>query len=124
MVVTEVDPQVRGYYSQASSSVSFQSLPEKAARKLPRHPVPVILLARLAVDTTAQGQGLGSFLLLDGLSRSLQIAEQLGIHAIEVDAIDESASAFYRRYGFVPLLDSPRHLYLPVNVARLALQPE
>jgi GNAT superfamily N-acetyltransferase len=108
------EKRVWGYYTLASGSVSFKNLPAKAAKKLPRHPVPVVLLARLAVDQAAQGRGLGHRLLADALRRCLRLAGQLGIHAVEVDAIDEPAKAFYERYGFVALLDDPLHLYLPV----------
>jgi GNAT superfamily N-acetyltransferase len=106
--------QVAGYYTLASGAVSFENLPPKAARKLPRHPVPVVLLARLAVDQSAQGHGLGRLLLVDALRRCLSLAGQLAIHAVEVDAIDESAQAFYAKYGFVALQDNPLHLYLPL----------
>lgn len=107
-------PQVMGYHTLASGAVSFQNLPAKVARKLPRHPVPVILLARLAVDQRAQGSGLGGRLLIDALERSLALAAQLGIFAVEVDAIDDQARSFYEKYGFAPLSDDARHLYLPM----------
>ena len=110
--------QVRGYYTIASGAVPFKNLPPPSARKLPKHPVPVILLARLAVDLSVQGQGLGEALLLDALGRSLSLAETLGIHAVEVDAIDQQAKDFYKRYGFQPLLDAELHLYLPVATIR------
>src|SRR5947207_4874978 len=97
------EKRVWGYYTLASGALSFRDLPDEVARKLPRHPVPVILLARLAVDRSAQGQGLGSALLVDALERSLDLADRLGVHAVEVDAIDEQAEAFYRRSGFTPL---------------------
>jgi hypothetical protein len=86
--------QVRDYYTIASGAVPFLNLPAPSARKLLRHPVPVILLARLAVDHSAQGQKLVESLLLDALGRSLTLAEALGIHAVEVDAIDQQAKAF------------------------------
>jgi GNAT superfamily N-acetyltransferase len=115
------DKRVLGYYTLASGSVSFESLPSKSARKLPRHPIPVVLLARLAVDQSAQGQGLGAALLVDALERCLLLAESVGVHAVEVEAIDEVAKAFYEKYGFVPLSDAPNHLYLPVATIRQAL---
>jgi GNAT superfamily N-acetyltransferase len=115
------DPRVLGYYTLASGAVPFQDLPAPAARKLPKHPVPVILLARLAVDQGVQGQGLGEALLFDALRRCLEISEGLGSHAVEVDAIDDAAKAFYRKYGFVSLQDSERHLYLPVATIRAVL---
>jgi GNAT superfamily N-acetyltransferase len=114
VVVRPGEKRVLGYYTLASGAVSFETLPDEAAKKLPRHPVPVILLARLAVDQCAQGQGLGGFLLVDALRRSMHLAEQLGVHAVQVDAIDEDARAFYQRFGFLPLRDNALHLYLPI----------
>jgi len=106
--------RVVGYYTLASGSVSFANIPPGLARKLPRHPVPVVLLARLAVDTGAQGQGLGRYLLADALHRCLALGDRVGVHAIEVEAIDEAAQRFYEKFGFVPLEDDPHHLYLPL----------
>lgn len=105
---------VLGYYTLAAGAVSFERLPTDAARRLPRHPVPVVLLARLAVDRASQGLRLGEGLLLDALGRALALSGGLGVHAVEVDALDEAAAAFYRKYGFTPLLDDPLHLYLPI----------
>jgi GNAT superfamily N-acetyltransferase len=109
------EKRVYGYYTLASATLSTQDLPSEGARKLPRHPIPAILLARLAVDRTTQGQGLGDALLVDALKRCLELAEKLGVHAVEVDAIDQQARKFDQKYGFVPLLDSPLHLYIPVG---------
>lgn len=116
------EKQVLGYYTLASSAVAFQSLPAQASKKLPRHPVPVILLARLAVDQSVQGQDLGAWLLEDALRRCLGLSGQLGAHAVEVEAIDEQARAFYEKYGFVALADAPHHLYLPVATIENELQ--
>ena len=115
------DKHVFGFYTLASGSVAFHNLPDPAARKLPKHPVPVILLARLAVDQSVHGQRLGETLLLDALRRCLSLADQIGIHAIEVDAIDPEAKAFYEHYGFVSLTDSDLHLYLAVATLRDAI---
>ena len=108
------EARIYGYYTLAAGAVSFQHLPAKTAKKLPKHPVPVALLARLAVDASLHGQGLGKLLLMDALQRCLDLSDQLGIHAVEVDAIDAEAKAFYIKYGFVPLLDNEFHLYLPM----------
>ena len=78
------------------------------------------LLARQAVDRSAQGQRLGEGLLLDALQRSLDLSASLGIHAIEVDALDDAAATFYRKYGFTPLPDNPLHLYLPLAMIEQA----
>jgi GNAT superfamily N-acetyltransferase len=114
------EKRVYGYYTLASGRLAFQALPQDAARKLPKHPVPVVLLARLAVDQTTQCSGLGEALLVHAMRQCLQLAEKLGIHAIEVDASDPPAAAFYAKYGFVPLLDQPPHLYLPIATIRIA----
>lgn len=109
------DRKVWGYYTLAAHAVAFQNLPPAAARKLPKIPIPVVLLARLAVDQSVQGQGLGGALLVDALTRCVALANGLGIHAVEVDAIDASAQAFYVKYGFEPLPDRPLHLYIRVS---------
>ena len=109
---------VQGYYSLAAGSVKLDNLTDEQRKGLPRYPIPVALLGRLAVDKRAQGQGLGEHLLLDAMRRLDQTAKEIGIHAIEVDAIDESARRFYLRYGFTELRDSPNHLYLPMKVVR------
>lgn len=104
------DTVVCGYYTLSSGSVSFEIVPEN----LPRYPIPVVHLGRLAVDVGSKGQGLGEFLLIDALRRSLLVSEQLGIYAIEFFAINSSAKGFYLRYGFVPCHDDDHHLYLPL----------
>jgi GNAT superfamily N-acetyltransferase len=115
--------RVAGYYTLASGAVTFDNFPPKASRKLPRHPIPVALLARLAVDRSMHGRGLGVALLMDAFDRCLTLAAELAIHAVEVHALDEDAAAFYRKYGFVPLLDDPLHLYLPMATIERAFRP-
>jgi GNAT superfamily N-acetyltransferase len=122
LAVPKGEKRVLGYYTLAAGSVAFDGLPSAMSRKLPKHPVPVVLLARLAVDRSAQGRGLGEGLLLDALARSFGLSHSLGVHAIEVQAIDDDAAAFYRKYGFVPLLDRPLHLYLPMASVEAVLE--
>ncbi len=117
------DQRVLGYYTLASGAIDAESLPVKQARKLPRHVVPVVLLARLAVDRSVRGRGLGGCLLRDALSRSLNLSAQLGIHAVVVDALDAEARAFYERFGFLSLLDDEMRLFLPVRTIRAAVKP-
>ncbi len=114
------EPEVLGYYTIASGAVAFENLPPDGARKLPRHPVPVVLIARLAVDRSAQGQRLGEKLLMDALARSVDLSAKLGIHAVVVDAIDQAAKTFYEKYQFTPLMDGELHLYLPTATAAAA----
>lgn len=109
---------VRGSYSLAAGSVRLEQLTEEQRKRLPRYPVPVAHLGRLAVDQTEQGRGLGSHLLVDALGRIARAANEMGIHAVEVVAIDEAATRFYVKYGFTVLADDPRHLYLPMKKVR------
>jgi len=124
VAVRENDPRVLGYYAISNHLVRYDALPEDQAKGLPTIDVPVVLLGRLAVDKTTQGQGLGAHLLIDALRRTVHISEHIGIRAVEVDAIDETARQFYLKYGFVPLLDDQHHLFLPIQVIRkLELPP-
>ncbi len=112
------ESKVLGYYAISSHHVSFQALPDDQAKGLPNIDIPVVLLGRLAVDLSVQGQGLGRCLLVDALRRAERVATQLGVRAVEVDAMDEAARQFYMKLGFVSLVDDPRHLLLPMHVIR------
>ena len=118
-VATKTDERrVLGYYTIASSAVAFDVVPEN----LPRHPVPVALVGRLAVDNIARNQRLGEMLLIHALRSAQRAAEIVGIYAVMVDALDESAKRFYRKYGFNELTDDHLHLYLPMKaIERLNL---
>jgi predicted GNAT family N-acyltransferase len=105
------------------SAGRFDHLPAEAAKKLSRHPLPVILVARLAVDRAAQLQKLGEKLLLDALTRSVEPSDKLRVHAVVVDAIDHHAKAFYQKDRFIPLMDSEFHLDLPITTIRILLNP-
>lgn len=120
----ENELSVVGYYAISSHRVVNDMLPDAEAKGLPHRDVPVVLIGRLAVDRSTQGQGLGSLLLVGALRRSADISEQLGIRAVEVDAIDDTARTFYLNFGFRPLLDDPRHLFLPMHeIRKLRLDP-
>lgn len=89
-------------------------MPEDLTKKLPRK-VPGIRLGRLAVDRSVQGQGLGEHLLMDAIDRSRRVLEHINIHALFVDAKDERAAPFYRKYGFRTLPDDFLKLVLPLT---------
>jgi GNAT superfamily N-acetyltransferase len=91
---------VVGYYSVSAGSVSLEESPARIVKGLARHPIPVILLARLAVDKGEQGTGLGKALLKDALARIAQAADIVGARAVLVHAIDESARKFYQHFDF------------------------
>ena len=108
------EPQrLAGFYTLSAGSVACTDLPQAMARKLPRYPVPVALVGRLAVDSVSQGKGLGSILLADACQRVAAAATVLAVAGIIVDAKDATAAAFYRHYGFVPLPGNPGRLLLP-----------
>jgi GNAT superfamily N-acetyltransferase len=117
------DQRVLGYYTLASGAIEAESLPASQAKKLPRHAVPVVLLARLAVDQSVHGRAVGGFLLRDAMTRSLDLSDKLGIHAVVVDALDAGARTFYERFGFMPLTDDEMRLFLPVSTIRSAAKP-
>lgn len=114
--------RVVGYYSIAAGSVSVDESPARVAKGLARHPIPVILLARLAIDKDEKGTGLGKALLKDALARIAQAADIVGARAVLVHAIDQKAKQFYEHFDFEP---SPIHelqLMLLMKDLRRALE--
>jgi len=123
-VLTDGGPVVKGYYALSNHAVVYEALPEDQLKGLPRINMPVVLIGRLAVDRSVQRQGWGEFLLIDALRRAEYLSNKIGIRAVEVDAMDDAALQFYKRYGFLSLKDDPRHLLLPMQIIRkLKLPP-
>lgn len=116
------EKRVVGYYTLASGTVAFADVPKALAKKPPKHPLPTVLLGRLAVDQSVHGQGLGAFLLGDAAVRALDLSKKLGIHAVDVVAIDAEAKAFYEKFAFMELLDNPFHLLLPIEMIEDAVK--
>lgn len=104
--------RIAGYYTLASGSVSRDETPTRVAQGLGRYPVPVTILARLAVDLSERGKGLGQGLLKDAILRAYQASELVGSRAIVTHAKDENARAFYLRYQFSTSPLNEFHLYL------------
>jgi GNAT superfamily N-acetyltransferase len=118
--VAAKDARIVGYYSLSTASVEYDQAPSRAKKGLARHPIPVILIARLAVDQSWQGKGLGAALLVDALRRILAASEIVGIRAVLVHAKDEAARRFYEHFDFDPSPVDPMHLFLLIKeVARL-----
>lgn len=107
--------RVVGYYTLAYGSVGPDEAPPSVKAGLAKHRIPVILLARLAVDLTERGQGLGAALLKDALRRTLQAAEIAGLRAMIVHAKDDTAKRFYEKHGFEPSPIDAYHLFLKVS---------
>ncbi len=100
-----------GFHTLVVGGVAQEGAPDRLRKGLPRQPVPVMILARLAVARDRQGQGLGGGLLKDAVLRTLQAADIAGIRALVVHAKDEAARAFYGHFGFTDGFSDPLHLY-------------
>jgi GNAT superfamily N-acetyltransferase len=107
-----------GYHTLAVASVTVEDAPERLTKGLAKHPVPIMLLARLATDHRWQGQGVGKALLRDAMQRTLQAAEIAGIRALAVHAKDEEARRFYEHFDFVPSPTDPMHLFVLLKDVR------
>lgn len=115
------DGAVVGFYSLAVGSADTPDVPLRVAKGLARHPVPVMILARLAVDQAHQGKGLGRALLKDALLRTLQAADIAGIRALLVHAKDETAQRWYQGWEFEPSPTDPFHLFLLLKDLKAAV---
>jgi len=113
--------EVVGFYSLAVGSVDPEDAPARVMKGLARHPVPVMILARLAVDKDHQGKGLGKALLKDALLRTAQAADIAGIRCLLVHAKDEAARQWYESWEFEPSPTDPYHLFLMLKDLRALL---
>lgn len=113
-----VDAFVIGYHTLAVGQVSWEHAPERLTKGLARHPIPVMLLARLAVDKRWHGHGVGKALLKDAMQRTLQAADIAGIRAFAVNAKDDDARNFYQKFDFVPSPTDPMHLFVLLKDVR------
>jgi len=107
--------KVDGYYTVNSSIIEYESLPNSYQSKMPAYPIPAVLIGKLAVDNTVKGQGLGRELLVNALIRAVHAAQEIGIFAVRVDAIDLQAKEFYLKYEFIPFQDKELSLFLPME---------
>jgi GNAT superfamily N-acetyltransferase len=114
------DDAVIGYYTLVVGEVVYSDVPERLAKGLARHPIPLMVLARLAVHKDWQGRGGGAGLLRDAMDRTLLAAEIAGIRALAVHAKDDAARSYYERFGFIPSPINPRHMFLLLkDIARM-----
>ena len=117
-------PTVLGFYTLSMASITSQNVASVLVKRLPRYPMPVALIGRLAVDERARGRRLGETLLLDALARVVEASRLIACLGVIVDAKDDAASGFYAKYDFVTVDDSawPRRMFLPMHVARAAFE--
>jgi len=110
--------RVAGYFTVSTGSVAFASVPDYVAKRLPKYPIPTVHVGRLAVDRQFQGRGLGETLLVESLRKAAIASKSVGVYAVDLIALHDRAKQFYLKYGFVEMLDSPLHLFLPIQTAR------
>lgn len=113
VALAEDGPAVIGFVTVSVGQVEAQAMPSHL--KLPRQPVPMLRIGRLAVDKREQGRGIGQDLLAFALHLALEFAERVGLYAVVVDAKDARAAEFYRRLHFEPTLDDDLCLFLPLS---------
>lgn len=121
VMVDDEQGRVVGYHALSVASIEHSEATERARKGMPGHQIPAILLARLAVDRSVQGKGLGAFLLKDAMSRALAVTEQAGIRLILVHAVNDEARAFYEHFGFEASPTDATNLQLLVKDIRRAL---
>ena len=107
-----------GFHALAAGQVTYDDAPERLTKGLARHPVPILLLARLAIDRRWQNQGIGKALLRDAMQRTVQAADIAGIRALAVHAKDEGARRFYQHFDFAPSPSDPMHLFILLKDVR------
>jgi GNAT superfamily N-acetyltransferase len=115
------DGRVVGYYSLAVGQVEYADAPARLKKGLARHPVPIMLLARLAVHNDWQRKGVGRGLLKDAVLRTIQAADIAGIRALAVHAKDDGARRYYEQFDFVPSPTDPLHLFVLLKDLRKSL---
>lgn len=113
--------KIYGYYTLSAGHIECDQLPENVKAKLPKYPIPIARIGRLAVDKDYKGQGIGGFLLHDAFVNVLSIADKMGVFAVVVDAKNNDAKSFYGNYGFTELQNSELTLFLPINTIKSAV---
>lgn len=127
-VLVEIDKNgtsktVIGYYTLSSSTIKVHDLPELEKKKLPKYPLlPSVLIGRLGIDENYQGHGFGELLLMNALKRCYEISNQLGIFAIIVDTINNSARDFYKGYEFCEFSNSDNKLYITTSTVKMLFE--
>jgi len=115
VVVDSDQGRVVGYHAVTAAQLEREAATARAIKGMPQYPIPVVLLARLAVDVSVVGRGVGAWLLRDAMMRTLAASETLGVRAMLVHAIDEQARAFYLRHGLESSPTDPLHLMILIK---------
>jgi GNAT superfamily N-acetyltransferase len=118
------EDEVVGFYTLAFGDVNYEDAPERLRKGVARHPIPLMILARLAVASAWAGKRIGSGLLKDALARTLAAAEIAGLRAFAVHAKDDEARAFYERFDFIASPSDPMHLFVLLKDVRALIGPD
>lgn len=113
---------VIGFYTISMATIDFHQITEVLRKGLPKYPIPVARIGRLALDITYQGNGLGKFLIFDAFERILEAAETIAAYAIVVDAKDEQSRKFYEKFDFISYENYPFSMFLPIETMRKIIQ--
>jgi GNAT superfamily N-acetyltransferase len=119
-VAVEDAESIAGYVTLAAGELATKEIPEAFREKLPKYPVPVVLIAKLAVDVRFQKKRIGALLLRHAAEQALAVADRVGCYGLHVDALNENAKAFYLHYGFLQSPDRPLQLFLPLKTIEAA----
>ena len=122
VVTDDEQGRVVGYHALTVATLEHQDATARAAKGMPRHEIPAVLLARLAVDESVKGRGIGAVLLRDAMMRALAVSEEAGIRLLVVHALDEAARAFYLHFGFEPSPTDPMNLQMLIKDIRVSLE--
>ena len=114
--------RVCGYHALAAAAIAHEQATGRARKGQPRHPIPVVLLTRLAVDTSVQGQGIGARLLQDVMRRALRASEAVAMGVLLVHALNDPARGFYERWGFEPSPTDPLNLQMLFKDIRRSIE--
>lgn len=118
VVAIDKHKKIYGYYTLSAGHVEFGQFSEDIKSKLPKYSIPIARIGRLAVDKNYKKQGLGGFLLYDAFMNVLKIADRIGIFAVVVDAKNNDAKLFYKKYGFTELQESGLTLFLTADTIK------
>jgi len=122
VVVDEKQDRVVGYYALTVASLERDEATGRASKGMPHHPIPAMLLARLAVDESVQGDGVGATLLADAMERTLLVAQETGIRLLLVHAVNAEARSFYLHFGFEASPSDPMNLQFLIKDIRATIE--
>ena len=122
VVVDSEQERVVGYQALTAAAVEREAASARVIKGMPRYPIPVVLLARLGVDVSVVGRGIGAWLLRDAMTRTLAASETIGVRALLVHAIDDEARRFYLRHGLEPSPTDDLHLMMLIKDLAAALE--